>query len=164
MIALRLLPAFRIALLALALAPVAAAPAIAGPKETAYLQSLAGSWTGKGKISGENGGNVTCRLSARMSGEKLNFTGRCTGGSGGQSFSGTIRYNEARNRYESSSSGSTVGGKKSGSTLSFSMSDSNTRGTVRSTMSISPSRLSMSFSFTDKKGNRSAGTIPFRKG
>ena len=112
----------RAAVVALALVPATIpAPVLAGAAETRYLEGLVGTWRGEGVIKGENGGNVSCRLTLRGSGERLSFNGRCSlsGGGGAQSFSGTIRYNDARGRWESSSSGETVVGKKSGSTLTF---------------------------------------------
>ena len=81
---------------ALLLVP-ATAPAIAGPNETAFLERLVGTWKGTGKISGPEGGNVSCRLTFKPSGARLNYSGRCalSGGSGAQSFTGSIRFNDS---------------------------------------------------------------------
>src|SRR5262245_7107089 len=91
------------------------APVFAGEREVAFMQSLAGNYRGSGEIKGEDGGPVNCRLTFRPTGAKLNYTGRCSGGGGSQSFSGVIRFNDEAKRWESSSRGQTVRGKKSGS-------------------------------------------------
>jgi hypothetical protein len=155
----------RAAVLATLLVPVAA-PAMAGPNETAYLQRLVGTWNGKGKISGEDGGNVTCRLTIKPSGERLNFTGRCalSGGSGSQSFSGRISYDDKQGVYVSSSQGKSVPGKKSGNTLTFATTMSDMRGKGSTTMSLSPGGIKVQFKVTQSRsGEVNQGTIPFTK-
>jgi hypothetical protein len=139
------------------------APAFAGEREQAFMQSIAGSYRGSGEIRGEDGGPVNCRLTFRPSGAKLNYTGRCSGGGGSQSFSGIIRYNDEAGRWESSSRGKTVRGRKSGSTLSFSIATSDSRGSVSSTMSISPGSARVRFEFESRRGERSSGSIPFSR-
>jgi hypothetical protein len=156
----------RAAIVALALLPFSA-PAFAGDREVAYLQSLAGTWQGKGKVSGPEGGNVACRLTFRASGLRLSFSGRCalSGGSGAQSFSGVIRYNESTGAYESSSQGQTVRGRKSGSSLVFVTAVNNSRAKGTSTMTLSPSAISVQFKMLNpRSGATSTGSIPFRKG
>jgi hypothetical protein len=157
----RLIRALAVALI---LAPMAA-PAFAGPAEAKYLESLVGTWRGAGKVSGEDAGNVSCRLTIRGSGERLSFTGRCSfsGGGPSQSFSGTIRYNDKAKRYESSASGETVVGKKSGSTLVFSTSGKSARGDATSTMSMSPNAIKVQFKLVSSRGQTTAGSIPFKK-
>lgn len=155
----------RAALLSLLLLPVAA-PAFAGPNETAFLEQLVGTWKGKGKITGAEAGTVACRLTFKSAGEKLNYTGRCaySGGGGARSFSGVIRFNEAKSRYESSSSGSTVTGKKSGSSLVFSTTQKDRRGNVTSTMTLSPNALKVQFKMVDAStGEASSGSVPFNR-
>ncbi|HHY50727.1 MAG TPA: hypothetical protein GYA10_13380 [Alphaproteobacteria bacterium] len=155
----------RAAIVVLALATVAA-PALAGEREVAYLQSLAGTWSGKGRITGAEAGTVTCRLTLRPSGERLNFNGRCamSGGSVPQSFSGSIRYNDKKGVYESSSQGRTVAGKKSGSSLVFTTSMSDMRGRGTSTMTMSPDAIKVQFKMVNgRTGEASQGSIPFTK-
>lgn len=145
------------------LVPVAA-PAMAGPNETAFLEGLVGTWKGKGRITGPDGGPIACRLTFRTVGERLNFNGRCTGGGTAQSFSGVIRYNDDEGRFESTSSGTTVAGKKSGTSLVFASTQKEQRGTVSSTMTLSPSALKMQFKAVDARtGEESSGSIPFSK-
>lgn len=152
------------ALLVAALLVPVAAPAFAGPNETAFLERLVGTWKGKGEITGPDGGKVACRLTLKSAGERLNFNGRCTGGGGAQSFSGVIRYNDARGRYESTSRGSTAIGKKNGSSLVFASTQKNPRGTVTATMTLSPSALKVQFEMLDaRSGDQSTGSIPFSK-
>jgi hypothetical protein len=161
----RLTRFLRIAALAVVLAPVAA-PALAGPTETAFLEQLAGTWRGKGKVTGAEAGNLTCRLTLKPSRERLNFNGRCaySGGSGAQSFSGSIRYNEAKGVFESSSNGRTVAGKKSGSNLVFTTTHKDMRGTMTSTLTLSPSTLKMQFEVIEaRSGGTSQGSIPFSR-
>ena len=155
----------RIVALAAVMAPVAA-PAIAGPSEAAFLEQLAGTWRGKGKVTGAESGNLTCRLTVKPSGERLNFNGRCaySGGSSAQSFSGSIRYNDAKGVFESSSNGRTVAGKKSGSNLVFTTTHKDIRGSMTSTLTLSPSALKMQFKMTESEsGDTSQGSVPFSK-
>jgi hypothetical protein len=156
----------RAAALAAILLPAAAAPALAGPNETAFLQRLVGTWNGKGKISGEEGGNVTCRLTIKATGERLNFNGRCAlpGGSGSQSFSGRISYDDKQGVFVSSSQGKSVAGKKSGNNLTFVTNMSDMRGKGSSTMVMSPSSIKVQFKITQSRsGEVNQGSIPFTK-
>jgi hypothetical protein len=153
----------RTAALAALILPLAT-PVFAGEAEVRYLQSLAGQYAGKGNISGEDGGPVNCRLTLKPSGAKINYTGRCTGGGGSQSFSGSIRFNDKTGRYESSSRGKTVAGRKSGRTLTFTLASNDSRGQGTSTMSFAPGSISVRFDIRQRNGERNAGTIPFRRG
>lgn len=143
-----------------------AMPVQAGPNELAFLQSLAGTWNGKGQVTGSEKGTVMCRLTLRPSGERLNFNGRCAySGSGTpQSFSGRISFNDRKGVFESSSSGRTVAGKKSGSTLTFTTNMSDMRGRGVSTMSLSPRGIKVQFELVNSRtGEGSKGSIPFSK-
>ena len=55
-----------IALLAATLLPFAAAPAFAGPAETAFLQKLNANWVGQGSLSGAQSGRVACRTAGAL--------------------------------------------------------------------------------------------------
>jgi hypothetical protein len=149
------------AALAAALFSAIAAPAFAGDQEIQFLQSLAGQYAGVGEISGEDGGPVKCRLTFKPNGKKLNYTGRCSGGGGSQSFSGSIRYNDSEGRWESSSQGKTVAGRMNAETLTFASRARNARGVVTSVMSLSPGAISVSFEMEARNGELSAGIIPF---
>ena len=137
-------------------------PAVAGDQEVAFLQSLAGQYSGAGEITGEDGGPVKCRMTFKPSGAKLNYTGRCSGGGGSQSFSGSIRYNDSKGVYESSSQGRTVVGTKKGSTVTFTVNARMMGGQVQSVMSFSPKSLKVQFSMTNRSGETS-GSIPFSR-
>jgi hypothetical protein len=139
-------------------------PAMAGERELKFLQSIAGQYSGSGEIRGDDGGPVKCRLTFKPTGSKLNYTGRCSGGGGSQSFSGSIRFDDDSGRWLSSTRGKTVTGKKSGSTLTFTVSGSDSRGNISSTMSISPGSAKVSFKAVSRDGDQSSGTIPFRRG
>lgn len=139
--------------------------AVAGDAEVAYLHSLAGDWVGSATVTGPDGGNVACRVVIKPSGTRLNFSGRCAapGNAQAQSFSGTIRYNDQRRRYESSSSGKTVPGQVQGSTLLFVTEMTTLQGDISSTMTVSPKSLKMQFRVTDTKGRTHEGSIPFSR-
>lgn len=139
--------------------------AMAGDAEVAFLHSLAGDYAGAGRVTGPEGGDVTCRVVMKPSGARLNFSGRCTapGNERGQSFSGTIKYNDQRRRYESSSGARVIGGDKSGSTLTFVTEMQTMQGDVSSTMSVAPGSMNMKFRLVDKDGATHQGSIPFRK-
>ena len=102
------------ALLAASLTALAVAPAFAGPSEAAFLNRLAGSWLGKGKLTGTETGPVACRLEFKSAGNRISYVGRCNiQDLGGQSFSGSIGYNDATKAYEVRSlAGSYVGTRK----------------------------------------------------
>jgi len=139
--------------------------AYAGPTETKYLQSLVGNWTGRGKVTGDEPATVSCRMTLKPSGQRLNFSGRCTysGGSTSQSFSGRITYNERKGVFESTSRGNTVVGQRSGSRLVFTTRQNGVGGKGVSTMTLSPGGLNVSFDMV-RNGERSKGSIPFSKG
>jgi hypothetical protein len=154
----------RAAFVATLFVPVAA-PVLAGPSETAFLQRLVGSWTGEGTISGEDGGNVACRLTIRPAQNRLNFNGRCnvSSGSASQSFTGRMYYDDAKGAFISTSADNSVVGKKSGNTLTFTTQVTDMRGKGTTTMTLSPSSIKVHFALTRSNGAANNGTIPFRK-
>ena len=54
----------KVALAGIAAAMIAltAAPSFAGPAETAFLQKLNSTWSGKGKLSGAESGPIACKI------------------------------------------------------------------------------------------------------
>jgi hypothetical protein len=152
------------AALATAVLALGISPAFAGDAEVKYLHSLVGDWAGSGTVKGEEGGDVACRIVFKPAGAKVNFTGRCKmgGRSGAQSFSGSIRYNDAKGVFESSSQGRTVVGTKKGSTVTFVVNTRMMGGEVSSTMTFSPKALKVQFSMTNRNGT-SSGSIPFSR-
>jgi hypothetical protein len=109
-------PLPRLAALALVafLAPLATAlaPAHAASADSAMLQSYVGSYTGAGTISGNPPQRLNCRLSMQSGGaDKIDYTGRCSGGGVGFSMTGLI--SSAGGKLVASMSGS--GGGMSGS-------------------------------------------------
>ena len=78
-----------------------AMPAFAGPAEMALLEAYAGTWNGKGTLTGAQQETVTCKMSlSKGNGTKLNYTGRCSLAGAQLSVTGTIAYVEAAKRYE----------------------------------------------------------------
>jgi hypothetical protein len=145
----------------LSFAPVSV---LAGDAETKYLHSFVGNWAGAGTVRGEEGGDVACRLVFKPSGAKVNFTGRCKmdGQSSAQSFSGSVRYNDSKGVFESSSQGVTVVGVKKGSTVTFVVNRKMMGRDIQSTMSFSPKALKVQFSMKNRGGTTS-GSIPFSR-
>jgi hypothetical protein len=142
----------------------AAAPALAGPAEQAFLQTLKASWTGKGKISGPNGGPIACRIVITAGGQNAKFQGRCSiPDMAQQAFNGVISYNDKAKRYETRSASGTVPGIKRGNSLIFTTKDSSMGGTAYSTMTISAASLKVQLTFVDKDGTKSGSTITFSK-
>ena len=155
----------RAALVAAILLP-AAAPAFAGPAETALLEKYVGTWKGKGQLTGAEAGTVLCRLTLKLTGQKVAFNGRCaSSGSPASSFSGTMTYNDAKKRYESTSSASkTVIGKKSGGGVLFATEQSSQRGTVTSTLSLTGGMIKVEFQMIDARTKEvTRGRIPFAR-
>ena len=68
-----------------------AVPAYAGPAETAYLQKLTNSWSGKGTLRGADTGTITCRVDLKAGSQNVKYQGRCTiPDMAGQAFNGSI--------------------------------------------------------------------------
>lgn len=156
-----------LALLAAMAQPVA--PVLAGEAETALLAKYAGEWKGTGKVTGPDPGTVVCRITFKPTGAKLSYTGRCTySGQGTASFRGTMLYNDAKKRFEASSSAqgvsSTTIGKKQGGGVVFASSGMDTRyGTASSVMTLAGNAIKMSFKLVDKDGETTASSISFSK-
>ena len=141
-----------------------AAPALAGPAETAFLQKLTANWTGRGKLTGAQSGAVACRLVISGGGQSVKYQGRCTiPDMASQAFNGAISYNEKTKRYEIRSISGSVPGIKRGNSLVFTTKDSSIQGTSYSTMTFSPSSLVINFTIVDKKGNKTTSTISFSR-
>lgn len=167
---LRLPSSLKVLALAAALVLPVTLPATAGPAETAVLAKYAGDWRGTGKVTGPDPGTVVCRISFKSSTTgKLSYSGRCSfGGSGAASFRGTMVYNDAKKRYEASSSAqgasTTTVGKKVGGTIVFASAGVKTSyGTASSVMTLSGSSIKLAFTLIDKKGQTTASAISFKK-
>ena len=142
-----------------------ATPSFAGPAENAFLQKLTANWVGKGKISGQNGGPIACRIVVTAGDTSARYQGRCNiPDMATQAFNGAIVYNDAKKRYETRTVGGTVPGIKRGNSLVFTTKNSTMAGTTYSTMTISPSSLSVNFTLIDgKSGDKTTSTISFTK-
>ena len=141
-----------------------AAPAFAGPAETAFLQKLTANWTGHGKLNGAQGGPVACRLVISGGGQSIKYQGRCTiPDMASQAFNGAVSYNDKAKRYEIRSISGSVQGIKRGNSLVFTTKDSSMQGTSYSTMTFSPTSLVINFTLVDKKGEKTTSQISFTR-
>jgi hypothetical protein len=154
-----------LAAVAAAMIALSAAPAFAGPAETAFLQKLTNTWSGKGKLQGANSGPIACKIVVTGGGKSTKFQGRCNiPDMAQQAFSGSIAYNDKTKQYESRSSSGTVPGIRKGDKLVFRTSNRNLAGTSTSTMTISPSSLVVDFALVEKKsGDKTTSRITFSR-
>lgn len=141
-----------------------AAPAYAGPAETAFLQKLGNTWSGKGRLQGAETGAIACKIVFTAGGKSTKYQGRCNiPDMAQQAFNGAITYNDKAGRYEARSVGGTVPGVRKGDKLVFRSSSRNLGGTATSTMTISPSSLVVDFAMVDKQGERTTSRITFSR-
>ena len=154
-----------LAAVAAAMIALTAAPAFAGPAETAFLQKLSNTWSGKGSLKGANSGPIACKIVISGGGKSTKFQGRCNiPDMAQQAFSGSIAYNDKTKQYESRSAGGTVPGIRKGDKLVFRTSNRSIAGTATSTMTISPSSLVVDFALVDaKSGDKTTSRITFAK-
>ena len=90
-----------LAVAAAAMIALTAAPALAGPAETAFLQKLTNTWSGKGNLKGANSGPIACKIVITGGGKSTKFQGRCNiPDMAQQAFSGSIAYNDRTKQYE----------------------------------------------------------------
>ena len=151
-------------LLSAGLIGLTAAPAFAGPAETAFLQKLTANWTGRGKLNGAQGGPVACRLVISGGSQSIKYQGRCSiPDMATQAFNGAISYNDGTKRYEIKSISGSVPGIKRGNSLVFTTKDSSMGGTSYSTMTLSPSSLTINFTIIDRQGEKTTSRISFSK-
>ena len=139
-------------------------PAFAGPAETAFLQRLTASWTGKGKMVGAEPGPINCRIVISGGGQSIKYQGRCAiPDMASQAFNGAISYNDQLKRYETHSVAGSAIGVRHGDSLVFTTTERTIGGTSSSTMSISPSSLVVDFSIVDRDGQKTSSHITFGK-
>lgn len=149
--------------LAAVLAITPTMPALAGPSEANFLTRLAGIWSGNGRMTGAEAGPISCKISFRPSGSRLNYTGRCNvQDMGGQGFNGSINYNDQTHRYEVRSANGLVVGVRRGNSLVFTTKSQTISGSAYSTMTLSPSAISINFSFV-RQGQKTTSRINFSK-
>jgi hypothetical protein len=141
------------------------APAFAGPAEAAFLTRLAGAWTGNGRVSGQQAGPVSCKLIFKANGPRINYTGRCSMQDlGAQSFSGSISYDDSTRHYLVSSASGSVVGVRRGSSLVFTTKSQTLAGSTYSTMTISPSSISIDFTIVQTStGDKTRSNITFAR-
>jgi hypothetical protein len=141
-----------------------AAPALAGPAETAFLSKLPGTWTGAGTITGGDGGAVKCKQTLKGS-DKISFSGTCDAGNyGPQTYSGALTYSDAARQYQARSNGETVVGTRSGSSVVFKSRMKTLAGTGDSVMKLSASAIVIDVDITrSDTGDRMKSHITFTK-
>lgn len=148
---------------------IAPAPAFAGPSETALLASFAGTWTGKGEITGPDAGKINCRMTMKATrAGKLTYNGRCSVGTGAASFTGTMQYNDSARRYEATSSSrgqsATAIGKPQSSGVVFTTTTTDERiGKVSSTIALSGAAITLSFKTSATAGENTSSSITLTK-
>lgn len=91
-----------VAMAALVLGGLMAAPAQAGPNELALLTSYVGEWSGAGVLEGgKKPESFRCRLTIGKGNQaKINYAGRCTLVSINLSVTGTIAYDDDSHTYQ----------------------------------------------------------------
>ncbi|MEO6394535.1 MAG: hypothetical protein ABIO40_01320 [Devosia sp.] len=152
------------AILAVAVLAFGAFTATAGTAETAFLAKYVGSWTGSGKMTGAETGPISCRLTFKQSGAKVNYAGRCNfKDMGAQSFTGTLSYNDAKARYESRANGKTVIGTRQGNALTFVSSIRTMEGSGTSAMTLGPNTLTIDTTIKSSKGETAKVKMTFKK-
>ena len=150
--------------LSAALIGLTAAPAFAGPAESAFLQKLTANWTGRGKLNGAQSGPVACRLVISGGGQSVKYQGRCNiPDMASQAFNGAISYNDKTKRYEIRSISGNVPGIKRGNSLVFTTKDNSMGGSYYSTMTLSPASLEINFTIVDRNGDKTTSQISFSK-
>ncbi len=153
-----------LAAVAAAMIALTAAPAFAGPAETAFLQKLNNTWSGRGNLQGAESGPIACKIVFKAGGKSTKYQGRCNiPDMAQQAFSGSISYNDKTKQYESRSATGTVPGIRKGDKLVFRNSSKNMGGTATSTMTISPASLVVDFALVDKKGGKTTSRITFSR-
>ena len=149
---------------AAAMIALTAAPSFAGPAETAFLQKLNSTWSGKGSLKGAETGPIACKIVFTAGGKSTKYQGRCNiPDMAQQAFSGSISYNDKTKRYEARSVGGIVPGVRKGDKLVFRSSSRNAGGTATSTMTISPTSLVVDFALVDKNGGKTTSRITFSR-
>jgi hypothetical protein len=154
-----------LATIAAVMIALTAAPALAGPAETAFLQKLTNTWSGRGNLQGANSGPIACKIVLTSGRKSTKFQGRCNiPDMAQQAFSGSISYNDKTKQYESRSSSGVVPGIRKGDTLVFRTTSRNMAGTGTSTMRISPTSLVVDFALVEKKtGDKTTSRITFTR-
>lgn len=136
----------------------AAAPAYAGPTESALLESYVGNWRGEGVLTGgEADESFNCRVQVTKGREgKINYSGRCTVAGLNLTVAGTIAYIEASKRYEAAmtSNATFTGiavGRKQGNRLVFDLRERDVHEgadmTITSQVSLDEDAIGLSFKY-----------------
>jgi hypothetical protein len=114
-------------------------------------------------MTGANPGPISCRLELKASGARLNYVGRCNVQDfGSRGFTGGITYNESAHRYEVRSANGVVYGIRRGNSIVFTTKTQSVSGYAYSTMTISPSVITIAFTFI-RNGEKSSSKVSFSR-
>jgi hypothetical protein len=157
----RLVPILSAALLTV----LSVAPAFAGASEAAFLNRLAGTWSGKGRLTGAESGPISCKLNFKAGSSRINYTGRCNVQDvGAQGFSGSIGYDDRAKHYIVYSANGSVIGVRRGNSIVFTTKTQTVSGSSYSTMTVSPSAISIDFTIVrSSSGEKTRSHINFSR-
>jgi hypothetical protein len=157
------------------LVPATAVPVRAAQADVDLLQSYAGSWTGRGVLTGAQSDTVNCRLSVTRGNQgKINYAGRCALSGTNLTVAGTIAYIDAAGHYEAamtsnaSFSGRAIG-RKQGDGLVFDLRERNTDKTgndmtVTAQIVLQGDRINVDFdAVSNGSGEAIQAAIPFSR-
>jgi hypothetical protein len=151
-----------------------AAPAFAGPAETALLKSYEGNWKGAGPLVGTETETVSCRMALTPGNDdKVNYSGRCAMAGANLSINGTLAYIEENHRYEGAMtsnvnfSGVAVGQKSNGG-ITFNLKSrgmqDNANIEISAGITLLPGTITVDFKATDvATGKVVYAKVPFAK-
>ncbi len=149
-----------------------AQPAAADPAaERAYLERLAGEWTGRGTAApnpDRGSERVFCRITGALEGGTLVQTGRCAATDRSAGVSGRIAYDPASRRYVGewrwavAAQPASLSGERRGDALVLTMSTPVANGQVATaTMTIRPQGEGYALSVVEDATGRNAASIRF---
>ena len=164
----------RVLLVALTLFATMSGLSRAGDAEATLLRSYIGSWAGTGLlVGGDEPEQFTCRLKvSKGQREKINYAGRCSLVNMNLSVTGTIIFNDKKNRYEATMR-SNVGfsaaavGMKKGKGITFVLNEKqNDRGgnqmDIGSVLRLDARGITVDFSVEfNRSGQVLTTTVPF---
>jgi hypothetical protein len=152
-----------------------AAPAFAGPTESAFLESYIGNWKGEGLLTGgDEDESFACRVNVTKGREgKINYAGRCTVAGLNLTVAGTIAYIEESKRYEAAmtSNATFTGlavGRKRGSGVVFDLRERDVYEgddmTITSQVSLEKDAIGLSFKYVmEEDGSSMSAGVKFSR-
>jgi hypothetical protein len=154
---------------------VQAAPALAGPTESAFLESYVGNWKGDGLLTGGDEDEAfNCRVQVTKGREgKINYAGRCSVAGLNLTVAGTIAYIEQSSRYEAAmtSNATFTGiavGRKQGARVVFDLKERDVHEgddmTISSQVSLDKEAIGLSFKYVmEEDGSSMSAAVKFAR-